>query len=99
MVGRILFITFGSLILVGSWVSSTGDHPAGTPVQHQLASLVGIGFMIASVACGAAEGRRSGPQVLVPVQPPSMPAPPPQQWGGGQQSWPQSTAQPPYPGG
>jgi hypothetical protein len=109
MVGRILFLTFGSIILVAAWVFSLGGNAMGAPYQHLVASLLGVGFMLGGVACGAAEGgrARAGAQVLVPVQPTGQPMaqqmlPPQQQWptAGPQAAWPQSAppAQPPYQG-
>jgi hypothetical protein len=44
------------VILVVSWVFSTGSSPVGSPIEHILFSMIGIGFMLGAVACGAAEG-------------------------------------------
>jgi hypothetical protein len=90
MVGRVLFLIFGSLILIASWVFSTGHSPVGSPTEHFLFSMIGIGFMLGAVACGAAEGgRRSAP----PPPPPGWGAPP--QYGPPQQTWPQPGNYPP----
>jgi hypothetical protein len=85
MVGRFHFSFLGSLILVASWIFATRSL-IGTPTQHVLFSMIGIGFMLGAVACGAAEGRRHHAPVVAPQWPTFMTA----------QS-PSGIAWPPYP--
>jgi hypothetical protein len=92
MVGRFLFSFFGSLILVASWIFATRSL-IGTPTQHVLFSMIGIGFMLGAVACGAAEGRRHH----APVVSPQWPIQQPTFMTAHQPQSPSGIARPPYP--
>ncbi|MEU4831503.1 hypothetical protein [Streptosporangium sp. NPDC023615] len=71
-IGRILYLTFGSLMLIFALMwTFDDDEPANMQRAHVFA-LGSIGLMVAGAACGAAERKKT-------YLPPAVPRPPAQQ--------------------
>ncbi|MFC4057556.1 hypothetical protein ACFOWE_04585 [Planomonospora corallina] len=95
-IGRVLFLTFGCILLALGVGGSMADDE--DPVEMQRAhifTLGGIGLMIGGAACGAAERRpdrsaRPLPPAAPPPHLPQGPAPMPGYGPQEQHPWPQA---------
>ncbi|MFI6508547.1 hypothetical protein ACIBCT_13160 [Streptosporangium sp. NPDC050855] len=89
-IGRILYLTFGSLMLIFALMWTFDDDEPANMQRAQVFALGSIGLMVAGAACGAAERRTT-------YVPPAVPRPPVQQPPAPQPPVHQAPAQQPYP--
>ncbi|MER5647903.1 hypothetical protein [Streptosporangium sp. NPDC002524] len=74
-IGRILYLTFGCMVLFIALMLVTSENDPENMQRAQVFALGGIGLMIAGAACGAAERRTARPPQAHPQPPAQQPYP------------------------